>query len=168
MKPRNRALGLSLISAAILAAALSAGCGESAELDPTPVKTWKITPAATAPGGATAVPTEPPVESPAAPADGTPASGTVLDIAAISSVFDKTELEAPAGPITIRLDNQDAGIVHNITVFDGDDSSADILGSTDLEPGPIEQELTLDLQPGSYFYQCDAHPTTMKGVLTVT
>lgn len=162
----HAAIALGLISSAALVVA----CGETAEQDPTPVKTWKITPAATQPGGAeTPAPTEPSAESPTAPADGTPSTAaTTLEIVAVSSVFDVTELEAPAGQIIIKLDNQDAGILHNIAVFQGDDASGELMGATDLESGPVQQELTLDLQPGEYYYQCDAHPTTMKGTLTVS
>jgi plastocyanin len=90
-----------------------------------------------------------------------------LELAAVSSVFDVTELEAPAGPITIEFDNRDAGIVHNVAVYPGDDASEDPIGATELEPGPIQQELQLDLSAGAYFYQCDAHPSTMSGSLTV-
>lgn len=158
------ALGLISSGAFVIA------CGDPAEEDPTPVKTWKITPAATVPGGVeTPAPTEPSAESPTAPANETPAAGgTILELVAVSSVFDVTELEAPAGQITIKLDNQDAGILHNVAVFQGDDASGELMGATDLESGPIQQELTLDMQPGEYFYQCDAHPTTMKGTLTVS
>ena len=175
MSTRRRTITAILSLALIGTAALSTACGEPAEADPTPVKTWKITPAATQPGGAeTVAPTEPAAGSPTVapaeetPAEGTPATGIVLEIAAISSTFDKSEMEAPAGPITIKLDNQDAGIIHNIALFDGDDASGELIAATDLEPGPIEQELTVDLEPGSYFYQCDAHPATMKGDLTVS
>jgi plastocyanin len=169
MKTRNRALALAFISAAIFTAAVSAGCGESTALDPTPVKTWKITPAATQPGAVeTVAPTEAPPETPAPPADGTPGAGTVLEIAAISSTFDRSEMEAPAGSITIKYDNRDAGVIHNISLFLGEDASGEFIDATELESGPIEQELTVELEPGTYFYQCDSHPTTMKGTLTVS
>lgn len=169
MKARDRALGLAIISGAVFAAALATGCGESRPLDPTPVKTWKITPAATQPGSVdTAVPTEPPAETPSPPSDGTPAAGTVLEVAAISSTFDVTELQAPAGSITIKYDNRDAGVIHNFALFRGEDASGEFIDATELESGPIEQELTVELEPGTYFYQCDAHPTTMKGTLIVS
>lgn len=146
------------------AAATTAGCGEPAEQDPTPVKTWKITPAAT-----DFVVSETPGPDATEPPSGTPsAEGTVLELIGVGSVFDTTELKAPAGPITIKFDNQDAGIVHNVAVYPGDDASEDPLGATELESGPLKQELKLTLEAGEYFYQCDAHPTTMKGELEVS
>jgi plastocyanin len=41
------------------------------------------------------------------------------------------------------------------------------MAETELDVGPIKQTLTFDVQPGAYFYQCDAHPTTMEGELRV-
>lgn len=138
-------------------------CGEPAPQDPTPVKTWKITPAATD----FVVSTTPGEEVTEAP-PGTPSGeGTVLELVGVGNEFDVEELEAPAGPITIKFDNQDAGVVHNVAVYPGDGASEDPIGATELESGPIEQTLALDLEAGEYFYQCDAHPTTMKGDLKV-
>lgn len=120
----------------------------------------------------------------ASPASGTPASqvtatpqgtatsggggGSTISIAAVNILFDKTKLTASAGTVKIEFDNKDGGIPHNINVFDGKDASAKSLGATAIEAGPVKQELTLDLKAGSYFYQCDVHPTTMIGTLTVS
>lgn len=157
-------------------ALLAAGCADTDETaDPTPVQTWKITPASTGqPPAETPTPaaTEAPAatEVPAATeAPGTPsADGTVLQVVAVSNTFDVEELTAPAGTITIEFDNQDSGVVHNIHFFEGEDASGEDVAATELEIGPVEQTLTMELEPGTYFYQCDAHPTTMKGILTVT
>ena len=150
---------------AMLAAPLSfMACGEPAVQDPTPVKTWKITPAATD----FVVNTTPGVEATKPPAGTPDAGGTVLELVGVGSAFDVEDLEAPAGPITIKFDNQDAGVVHNLALYPGDDASEDPIAATDLETGEIEQTLELDLEPGEYFYQCDAHPTTMKGDLKVS
>jgi plastocyanin len=112
----------------------------------------------------------PEAETPEATASAaTPASGegTTITIVGVSSTFDEKEIEAPAGLITIIFDNQDSGIVHNVRFFDGDDADADVVGETELESGPIEQTLVMELDAGSYYFQCDAHPTTMTGTLTV-
>jgi plastocyanin len=91
----------------------------------------------------------------------------VLEIAAISNEFDVEELRAPAGSITVEFDNRDGGIPHNIHFFKGDDAEGESVAETTLEVGPIEQTLTFDVEPGTYYYRCDVHPTTMEGTLTV-
>lgn len=173
--PRRRRIRRRIVARAAAAVALigalgmtAAACESQTEQDPTPVKTFKITPAAQSPtvgsASATASPTG------AAGETATPsAAGATLELTASGQTlkFDKAKLSAPAGPVTIMFDHKDAGVVHNVHVFKGTDAKGESVGNTELEVGPIKQELKLDLQPGTYYYQCDAHPTTMKGTLTV-
>jgi plastocyanin len=140
---------------------LGAGCDAAGESDPTPVRTFKITPASGSPVATT----------PAATAVATAAStGNEITIAAKNSnlKFDKESITAAAGTVTIVFDNADSGVPHNIQFFEGSDAKGTSVGKTDLESGPVKQTLTMELTPGDYFYHCDAHPTTMKGTLTVT
>jgi len=44
-------------------------------------------------------------------------------------------------------------------------SAHDLSRDGEAEAGPTE--LTLDLKPGTYFFQCDVHPATMLGTLIV-
>lgn len=161
-RPRSFVTALGFAALA-LASVATVACGSPTPADPTPVKTFKITPA---PDGAT-TPTPPPPTAAPSPS-GSPVAGVVLELVAANSLFDLEELEAPAGSITIRLDNQDSGVVHNVSVFPGSAAAGDPLAFTELETGPVQQELVVELQPGEYHYQCDAHPTTMKGTLTVS
>jgi plastocyanin len=157
-----------VVAAIVLGAAGSVACGDTTESDPTPVQTWKITPAA---GGGVATPTPSAAGTPASTAtasDVTPAAGGALQIAGVSSTFDVDELTATAGSVTIEFDNRDAGVVHNLHVFKGANAQGESVDATDIEVGPVQQTLTIELEAGDYFYQCDAHPTTMKGTLTVT
>jgi plastocyanin len=149
-----------------LAALAGWGCGETGDTDPTPVQTFKITPAANATlspiaSAATGSPTAPPTPL------GTPAGTSIVAITGISNTFDIEEIDARTGSITIEFDNRDGGIVHNIHFFKGDDANDESVAETELEVGPIKQTLTFVVQPGAYFYQCDAHPTTMEGTLSV-
>jgi plastocyanin len=91
----------------------------------------------------------------------------VLTLVSKNTLYDKTELSAKAGEITIKHDNQDPGIVHNVHVYKGSDATGEDMGATELEAGPGQQTLVLNLEPGEYFYVCDAHPATMSGTLTV-
>lgn len=143
-----------------LAVVATAGCNSEVDADPTPVATFKITPASG---------TRPPASPTPVPQTTAAAPGAEVSISTGGSTlkFDQTTLQATAGAIRITFDNKDSGIPHNIHVFDGKDSSAPSLGATSPAAGPIKQELTLNLSPGEYYFQCDVHPTTMKGTITV-
>jgi plastocyanin len=157
---------LALLALATLAIIAGAGCGTSRPFDPTPVKTFKITPAAAtrSPAAAATAPATAPATA-AAVGDG--ADAPPLDLIGRDSKFDRTELSASAGAVTIRFDNRDAGVPHNVHVYRGTGAGGESMGQTELDAGPVKQELRLNLQPGAYYYQCDAHPSTMKGTLTV-
>jgi len=99
--------------------------------------------------------------------DGADPGDGSLTVVAKNTLWDKTELSAAPGEVTIDVDNQDAGIVHNIHVYAGSDASGEDLGMTDLEAGPSEQTFAFTADAGEYFYVCDAHPATMAGTLTV-
>jgi nitrite reductase (NO-forming) len=131
--------------------------------------------AAPNPGGTVAPPTTPtdaPSASPTASGGGTTAacqpSGTELSISAMNSVFDTDCLAAPAGkPFTIMLDNMDPGIPHNVSIYT-DDSATSALFTGDLVTGPDTITYEVDaLEPGTYFFRCDVHPTTMTGTFVV-
>jgi plastocyanin len=99
-----------------------------------------------------------------APSTGCGEDGVVaLDIVAKGIAWDTTCLVAPAGePFTINIDNQDAGIPHNLNLMDAGSTT---IVKTDLEAGPIQQTLDVDpLEAGEYPFICDAHPN-MTGTL---
>jgi plastocyanin len=81
--------------------------------------------------------------------------------------FATTSLTAPAGkPFTLAFDNQDAGVSHNVEIFDGTDATGRMLFSGDLVTGVAVFDYQIDpLDPGSYFFHCKIHPTTMTGTL---
>jgi plastocyanin len=97
------------------------------------------------------------------------AAGPVAEEAK-GSTFVQAELTATpsGGKVTIHFVNSDAGVVHNIRVFNGPDASAPPLFTGDLLTGPGAVDYTFDAPPpGSYFFHCDVHPTTMRGTLTI-
>jgi plastocyanin len=120
---------------------------------------------AKAPAAAATKPSQP--TAAAAPTTAAPAASGPLKLVATNILFDKKELSAAAGTVTLDLDNQDAGVPHNVHVFSGADATGASLGATALEAGPIKQSLKLDLAKGQYFFVCDVHPTTMTGTITV-
>lgn len=178
---------LALSAMVVLGATACSTGGMSTQ--PTPVTTFMITPSSLGPAteppvpptvaaGATAVPTAAPTSaattaaSPEATTQATATSGgdtgTKIVIIAKNLLFDKTSLTAPAGKITIVLENQDPGQPHNIHFYKGTDVTGESVGMTELHVGPATDTLTMTLSKGVYFYQCDVHPTTMYGTLTVT
>jgi plastocyanin len=96
----------------------------------------------------------------------TTAEATTLQLAADPNgalAFDKTELDAPAGMVTIELTN-DSSVPHNVEVEgNGVEKRSDtITGAT--------TSVTLDLQSGSYEFYCavPGHKQAgMEGTLTV-
>ena len=81
--------------------------------------------------------------------------------------FAETTLTATADiDFTICFDNQDASVQHNVDVFDQQGGTSIAAGG--ILTGPASELLDVPGQPaGTYFYQCDVHPTTMTGTLTV-
>lgn len=113
-----------------------------------------------------------PTATPAAggtPAAGAPAGTTELKLIAKNLLFDVATLTGVAGKeLTVTFDNQDVAVPHNIHFFQGADATGTSVGATELAAGPVVQTLKIGpLDAGSYYYQCDVHPTTMIGVLTV-
>lgn len=93
--------------------------------------------------------------------------GTELSISATAIRFSTDRLEVRAGvPTTITFQNDDAGVIHNIAVYD---AGGQLIGErTAFETGPATQVLVLpELPEGSYVFLCDAHPKEMVGVLEV-
>ena len=167
-----------LVAAGAMMLLLTACSSGSAQDDPTPVQTWWITPAAAGfgtPSASTPGNGSPTSSASAAAAAGSPtaasatapAGGGALTLTAQDSTFKPETLTAAAGAVTINMDNKDSGVIHNLHVFQGADAKGTSMGQTALEAGPTQQKLDLNLAAGAYFYRCDAHPTTMKGTLTV-
>jgi cytochrome c oxidase subunit II len=90
---------------------------------------------------------------------------TIVDLSANQLAFDKTSLEVPAGkPFVIHFDNKDAGIQHNVAIYD---SSGKEIFKGELFAGPKAVDYQVPALPaGQYTFQCDVHPTTMTGALT--
>jgi plastocyanin len=72
----------------------------------------------------------------------------------------------PAAGGTISFTNNDAGTQHNIAIYQ-DSSAADSLFSGDFVTGIATEDYAVPaIPPGTYYFQCDVHPT-MNGSVTV-
>lgn len=93
----------------------------------------------------------------------------LLDIEAqAGNVFSTNCLVGPAGEeFSIAYSNvDDTGTPHNIHVLVQEGGESVVM--TDLLPGPVEEEVPVgpvDEGEPAYYFQCDAHPTTMFGQL---
>ena len=93
-------------------------------------------------------------------------SGTpLLTVRAKNVAFDTREITLPAGqPVLIRLENEDAGILHNIAVY-RDPQASELVARGKLFDGPRTRDYHFEGIPvGTYYFQCDLHPS-MNGTL---
>jgi len=108
----------------------------------------------------------------AAPGASIDANAPVVTVTAPSGAattgFDPTTLEAKADTaFTLKFDNQDATAPHNVVILNADGSTV-AMGDTTFFSGPKVKEYAVPaLKAGSYPFECQVHPTTMKGTLEV-
>ncbi|MFM8998547.1 MAG: cupredoxin domain-containing protein [Actinomycetota bacterium] len=89
-------------------------------------------------------------------------------VVAMGLAFDTDVIELAAETATIvRMDNQDAGVPHNISVYT-DETLSEQLYKAELVTGPAIAEYVIPPLPaGTYYFHCDVHPT-MAGEVRVT
>jgi plastocyanin len=95
-----------------------------------------------------------------------------LTVVAKSLSFDKRSLSAAAGSqVTVTIDNQDAGVSHNIAFYKSKASTSQPLApgaKGNLLLGPAKENVTFTAPlPGNYYFQCDVHPDQMNGSFVV-
>jgi plastocyanin len=99
---------------------------------------------------------------------GIPGGPVMVRVVAKDLKFDKRSISASTGvSVTVTLDNQDAGVFHNISFYTNRNATQAIF-TGELFPGPAARDFTFTApgSPGSYFFRCDAHPD-MNGSFTV-
>lgn len=113
----------------------------------------------------TAASSGPAASAPASPSPSDGGAGVVIRIVALNIQFDLAEFSVPADtPFQIVFDNQDAGIPHNVAIYQGQ------AGGPTLFKGKIfngVETVTYDvpgLPAGDHYFQCDVHPN-MNGTV---
>jgi plastocyanin len=93
--------------------------------------------------------------------------GGAVTVAAQNLTFDTSEIDLPAdAPSTITFDNQDAGVPHNIAIYN-DSSLAEALFTGEIVTGPATADYQVPaLTAGEYYFHCDVHPN-MNGSVVV-
>ncbi|TAK61366.1 MAG: hypothetical protein EPO22_08470 [Dehalococcoidia bacterium] len=164
---RRVILFMCLTCLAALSAAASA-CGGSNSSTATQSPLRGSSSAGTPSGAAPSAVTETPGAGGGAP-NGTSAATTqpVIKISASNIKYDKDTLMAQPGAIKIEFDNNDANVTHNFAVYKSSSDTSMPLGATPITSGPDKQTLTITLDQGEYYYQCEVHPTEMNGKLIV-
>jgi len=156
--PRTRFHLMALLAAGALILAACGGGGEDT-----------TEPAPTTDTATSSAPTSTETES-------VPAVSTTLELTApvdsANTGFAETELTAPADTeFTIHFVNDDAGIPHNVQIFEGASATGTpVFAPEDNEmvTGPDEVDYEIPaLAAGTYTYNCVVHATTMVGTLTV-
>jgi plastocyanin len=87
------------------------------------------------------------------------AEGTTFKTDTITLVGDKD--------VEIRFDNNDRDVQHNIDIFGADPSKPIFRGALLTGVGTVTYKFHAP-GPGEYKFQCDVHPTQMKGTVKVT
>jgi plastocyanin len=107
-----------------------------------------------------------PGEQEPGPGPGGPA-GTRAEVAARSLQFSPRVITVAANTeVTVAFRNEDAGVLHNISVY-RDRSASQSLFMGELFPGVGTRDYVFPSPaPGSYFFRCDVHPDTMTGTFT--
>ena len=90
-----------------------------------------------------------------------------IRIAASGIKYDQAQLMAAPGAIKIEFDNNDANVMHNFAVYKSSSDTSTPLGATPITLGPDKQTLSITLDQGEYYYQCEVHPQQMNGKLIV-
>jgi cytochrome c oxidase subunit 2 len=93
--------------------------------------------------------------------------GTVVELIADQIEFDTHELRVPAGePFTLRFTNAES-VVHNVSIYDGDNEEV-FIGDPVTGPDEVIEYAVDALEPGEYTFICDYHPVSdMTGTLIV-
>lgn len=82
--------------------------------------------------------------------------------------FDKAELTFPAGEeVRLAFHNEDEGIPHNVAVYESDAAQNDLFVGEIFNGTETKTYEIGPLEAGTYFFQCDVHPDSMTGTLTV-
>ena len=95
----------------------------------------------------------------------TTSNSVTIDVIAKSFAFNTSTITVPAGAnVTINFNNMDAGIPHNVAVYENKDAKKAIyVGDVIKGPKTTTYNFTAPTTPGTYFFRCDVHPTTMVG-----
>jgi plastocyanin len=90
-----------------------------------------------------------------------------IDLTAQNMAFDKTTITVPAGAkVTINFTNKE-NIPHNFAAYTDSTAATTIFKGTVITNSSTTYTFTAPATPGTYFFRCDVHPTSMTGSFIV-
>ena len=103
--------------------------------------------------------------------DGGNGGDTTADVQMVTGrQFSPNQLTIAAGTdVTISTANTDPGIPHSFAIYNTQqdaDGGSDPLAEVATCNGPCEDEVTVNLPGGQYFFRCEVHGSSMSGTLT--
>jgi plastocyanin len=99
-----------------------------------------------------------------------PPAAAVVAITAHGRAFNTSLITVPAGAsVTVNYNNQDAGVTHTFSVYTNSATTSSIfIGTPITGVSSIAYTFTAPSTPGTYYFQCDLHPTMTHGSFVVT
>ncbi|MGD1118517.1 MAG: cupredoxin domain-containing protein [Dehalococcoidales bacterium] len=116
--------------------------------------------------------TSTPTPTPTATGTPTPTAApqsVTINLTAQGMAFDLSTITVPAGAsVTLVFTNKDTGIPHNFALYTDSTASKSIfIGQIIRGTNTVTYTFTAPSTPGSYFFRCDVHPTSMIGTFVV-
>lgn len=92
-----------------------------------------------------------------------------ITVTAAGMAFDSKIIRVSAGAhITITFINNDSGIRHNVAFYTSAAATTVInIGGMTTGVSTVTYTFDAPTTPGTYFFRCDVHPTTMTGEFIV-
>ncbi|HEY5485135.1 MAG TPA: cupredoxin domain-containing protein [Candidatus Cryosericum sp.] len=95
--------------------------------------------------------------------------GNTITVTAAGMAFDTSTITVSASAhVTITFINNDSGVPHNIAFYTSSSATTVIYkGARTTGVSTVTYTFDAPTTPGTYFFRCDVHPTTMTGEFIV-
>jgi len=120
------------------------------------------------PGSSPAAPAPPPAPAATSPAPATPGGQSInINLIAQNMAFDQKTITVTAGASVTMVFNNKESAPHNFALYN-DSSVARVIFKGDvISSSTITYKFNAPSTPGTYFFRCDVHPTSMTGSFIV-
>ncbi len=112
-----------------------------------------------------------PLGSTTPPVTTTAPNTVTIDLVAQNMAFNMKTITVTAGAtVVVNFNNKDTGTAHNFAVYQnqsGGGTKAVLVGETITGPKTTTYTFTAPAAGGSYFFECDVHPSQMNGTFIV-